>query len=97
MKKAKNDRQIFRELKVANLNVRGNAEKKEEYNLCNEIMLFYLRVRLGSEFVTTNCIVSVNLCKHERVQPKFVDLCITYLLYLCFGTVMKAYSLYPGI
>ena len=77
--------------------MRGNAEKKEEYNLCNEISLFYLRVKLGYEFVTTNCIVSVNLCKRERVQPKFVDLYITYLLLLCFETVLKPCSLYPGV
>jgi hypothetical protein len=97
MTKAGNDGPIFRELKVATWNVRGNAQEKEEYNLYNEIILFYLRVKLSYEFVTTNCIVSVNLCEHEYVQPKFIDFCITYLLLFCFERLMKAYSLYPGI
>jgi hypothetical protein len=97
MTKARNDGQILRELKVATWNVRGNAEKKEDCNLCNEISLFYLRVKLGCQFVTTNSIVSTNLCKRERFQRKFVDLCITYLLLLRFETVLKPYSLYHGI
>jgi len=39
MRKARNDGQIFRELKVSTWNLRGFAEVKEGYNLCNKITL----------------------------------------------------------
>jgi hypothetical protein len=46
MTKARNDGQIFRKLKLSTWNVRGIAEEKDEYSLCNEIILS-LRVNLA--------------------------------------------------
>jgi hypothetical protein len=39
-----------------------------------------LRVKLGYVFVTSNFIISVNLCKHDRIQLKFVGLCIIFII-----------------
>lgn len=52
MTKTRNDGQRFREMKVGTRNIGGVAERREKCNLCNEIIVYSLLVKLGYEYVS---------------------------------------------